>query len=202
MIKKIMVWAGFSILIAGSSFGQAAETAEMISPLGVGKIIPDVGLMNLLEEKVSTLKEITKPSVLVFYRGGWCPYCNKQLSGLAIIEKDIQAMGYTLIAVSPDAPAQLKATMDKNKLSYTLLSDRNGELIRAMGLAFKAPEKYGSMLLKASGGGNTETVLPVPAVYITDKNGKILYKYSDPDYSKRLDEQELLKVLKQNMVNK
>lgn len=195
-----MVVVVFSLLIAGSSFGQVAETPEMTSPLGVGKKIPDVGLMNLAGEKVSSLKEITKPSVLVFYRGGWCPYCNKQLSGLAIIEKEIKAMGYTLIAVSPDAPAQLKATMDKNKLSYTLLSDQKGELIKAMGLAFKAPEKYGSMLLKASGGGNSETVLPVPAVYITDSNGKILYKYSDSDYSKRLDEQELLKALKQNMV--
>ena len=87
MIQKIVVGVVFSLLIAGSSFGQVAETPEMTSPLGVGKKIPDVGLMNLAGEKVSSLKEITKPSVLVFYRGGWCPYCNKQLKSSSDISE-------------------------------------------------------------------------------------------------------------------
>ena len=65
-----------------------------------------------------------------------------------------------------------------------------------MGLAFRAPTRYNDMLLKASGGENTETVLPVPAVYIVDETGKVLYMFSNPDYKVRLDENELLKNLK------
>lgn len=194
-LKKTFLMVFFS-LIGMAVMAQVAVTANQASPLPIGSPLPKVNLQNMEEKTVASTDAIKGPAVLVVYRGGWCPYCNKQLSGLGKIEEDILALGYKIIAISPDAPAQLKETLDKQKLSYTLLSDSKAELIKAMGLAFAAPEKYGSMLLKASGGGNTGAVLPVPAVYVLDKNQKVTYVYTDPDYSKRLDEQELLKVLK------
>lgn len=196
ILQKIVFTTFFSA--AGVvAMSQVAATADLASPIPVGSQLPAVNLQTMDEKTLLSTKAIDGPAVVVVYRGGWCPYCNKQLSGLATIEKDILALGYKIIAISPDAPAQLKATMDKQKLSYTLLSDSKSELIKAMGLAFAAPEKYGSMLLKASGGFNTEAVLPVPAVYVFDKNLKATYVHTDPDYTKRLDEQELLKALKQ-----
>jgi peroxiredoxin len=175
---------------------QVPATADLASPLPVGSIIPEVALLDLDGKSINTTQIFNKPTVMVVYRGGWCPYCNNQLAGLGLIEKDIISLGYKIIAVSPDAPEQLKSTLEKQKIGYQLFSDGKGDLIKAMGLAFAAPNMYNDMLLKASGGANTEAVLPVPAVYIVDKMGKVLYMFSNPDYKVRLDENVLMTQIK------
>ena len=81
-------------------------------------------------------------SILIFYRGGWCPYCTKQLSGIAEVESEILKLGYQIIAVSPDQISKLNETGDKSKLNYQLLSDSASILANAMGLVFKAPNHY------------------------------------------------------------
>jgi len=90
---------------------------------------------------------------------------------------------------------QLKQTSDKDKLNYSLYSDADGQLIKAMGLAFQAPEKYAGMLSDKSGGLN-EGFLPVPSVFVVDMKSKILFEYINPDYSTRLSASLLLAVLK------
>ena len=61
---------------------------------------------------VETDDILAKKTVLVVYRGGWCPYCNSQLSDLQDIENQILQLGYQIIAVSPDAPSFIKQTED------------------------------------------------------------------------------------------
>jgi peroxiredoxin len=196
VLKSVFSMIVFVVLFSFIAGAQVSATADLAKPIPVGATIPKVKLQNLDGEFVNTGEIINQPTVIVFYRGGWCPFCNEQLAGLVLVEKDLFEMGYTLIAISPDAPAQLKATVEKQKLSYQLYSDNKGDVIKAMGLAFQAPEKYKDMLLKSSGGGNTETILPVPAVYVVDKNGQVLYQFSNPDYKVRLDERELLNQVK------
>ncbi len=195
-MKKQLIGISFLIFGAFGLYAQVPASAELTTPMQVGATMPDVMLQNMDEETIMTKDLVNKPTVLVVYRGGWCPYCNKQLSGLSLIEKELIDMGYQIVAISPDAPEQLKATMDKQKLSYQLFSDSKAYLIKAMGIAFAAPAQYGDMLLKASGGNNTGTVLPVPSVYILDKAGKVIYAYNNADYKVRLKEMELLEALK------
>ncbi|NIJ52552.1 peroxiredoxin family protein [Dyadobacter arcticus] len=166
---------------------------EDISPLLTGETIPTVKLMDLTGKSVSLNEAVSKSqSILIFYRGGWCPYCSKQLSGLQLIEKDLAQMGYQVIAVSTDSPKNLTNTIDKQKLSYNLLSDADLSVSKQFGIAFKAPASYDKILPEASDFKNTEKLLPVPSVFILDKKGKILFEYINPNITERISP-ELLK---------
>ncbi len=171
--------------------------ATDISPLLVGETAPDLKLKNI-EGTEESLKEILgrKPTVLIFYRGGWCPYCNVHLAELQGIEKDILDMGYQVVGISPDSPANLKASVEKNVLSYGLLSDSDMGVAKAFGLAFQAPEKYKEMLAGASGGGNGTGLLPVPAVFVFNTDGQIQFEYINPNYNTRIKGNMLMAVLK------
>ncbi|GAB4021031.1 peroxiredoxin-like family protein [Spirosoma koreense] len=170
------------------SFGfDIPQKPEDISPLLIGETIPDVRLQSVSGQLVSLPNEVAKkPTVLVFYRGGWCPFCNRQLAELRTLEADLKKMGYQLIAVSTDSPENLKVSLDKHQLNYTLLSDADVAAAKAFGLAFKAPDAYRSTLEKGSGGKNTEQLLPVPAVFLLDQKGVIKFEYINPNFKERM----------------
>jgi peroxiredoxin len=132
-----------------------------------------------------------KPTILLFYRGRWCPFCNAQLAEVQTIENQIIELGYQIVAISPDSPENLKLTDEKSKLTYSLYADSDGTLIKSIGIAFKSPEKYGFMLSEKSGGLN-DGFLPVPSVFVVDTSGKILFEYINPDYKTRLSSSLLL----------
>ncbi|MEO5628945.1 MAG: redoxin domain-containing protein, partial [Thermomonas sp.] len=92
-----------------------ASSQEQVRPILLGSKMPDVPLRTVAG-KPTTLKAQVggKPAILVFYRGGWCPFCNLQLSNLRLIQKDVEAMGYRIIAISPDRPEELAKTMGKD----------------------------------------------------------------------------------------
>lgn len=176
---------------------QIFEKAEDISPLLIGETIPDVDL-KAADESIHKFSSIVgeKPTVLLVYRGGWCPFCNAHLSEIQGVQSEVIKLGYQIMAVSPDSPENLQVTDEKDKLEYSLYSDADGKLIQSLGIAFKAPEKYTGMLNKSSCGLN-EGFLPVPSVFIVDTSGKILFEYINPDYKTRLSAGLLLAVLKE-----
>jgi peroxiredoxin len=170
--------------------------AEDISPLLIGENIPEVILTAPDGTTHSLLSIISeKPTIILFYRGGWCPYCNSHLSDIEKVETDILELGYQIIAISPDSPENLQQTTEKDTLNYSLYSDGNGAIAIKFGIAFKAPEKYSDMLVKRSKGLNTG-FLPVPSVFVIDNSGKILFEYINPDYKIRLKSGLLIAVLK------
>ena len=136
-----------------------------------------------------------QPTVIMFYRGGWCPYCNKHLTEIKGVESKIIKLGFQIIAISPDSPENLQLTDSKNTLSYSLYSDGDGTLMKAIGIAFKAPERSMEKLLKNSDGLN-EGYLPVPSVFVVNTSGIIEFEYINPFYKSRLDADLLLAVLK------
>jgi peroxiredoxin len=177
------------------SYSQIAEKAEDISPLLVGETLPNEQLVNLKKESValfSVLKE--KPTVLVFYRGGWCPYCNAQLSALAASEDKILKLGYQIVAISPEDYQNLQPTMTNDKIKYQVYSDPKGNLIQKAGLAFKTPAPAKAYIASKTKGEISE-VLPVPTVMIVNTKGEILFEYINPDYKKRLTPELLLAAL-------
>ena len=115
----------------------------------------------------------------------WISASDLHLSELQLIESEIIEAGYQIIAISPDSPESLQASISKNKLNYLLLSDNYTEAARGFGLAFHAPERYADMLSEASAKQN-KSILPVPAVFIVNREGEILFEYINPDYKKRL----------------
>jgi peroxiredoxin len=114
------------------------------------------------------------PVVLVFFREGWCPYCNLQLNAY----QQIKQKGAQLIAVSPQTPTNTLSQKEKEKLDFELLSDQKGETAADYEVLFEVPaavkEVYqGFGLDIAEYNGLDEWILPVPAVYIINQEGKI-----------------------------
>ncbi|GAA4077451.1 peroxiredoxin-like family protein [Flavobacterium cheonanense] len=180
------------LAISGFSFAQIAEKAEDISPLLIGEKIPKQDLISVDNKAVSTSDIFNKKTVLIIYRGGWCPYCNSQLMEMQEIENQIIALGYQIVAISPDSPKFLKETTKEDKLNYQLFSDSDGKFSEALVIAFKRDKPK---LDKYSEGKNPG-FLPVPTVYILDENREIEFLYINPNYAKRLKGEMLLAVLK------
>nr|WP_288808294.1 peroxiredoxin-like family protein [uncultured Sphingobacterium sp.] len=196
MRKIIMMMLGIAFFMVNAADAQPSahklqdfpEKAEDISPLLIGETIPVQELTGVKGEAINIGKLISqKPTIMVFYRGGWCPYCNLQLAGLQEIEKELIGLGYQVVAISTDKPENLQASIEKGHLTYTLLSDADLSLAKKIGLAFRAPTAYHKFLPEASGGKNTDMLLPVPSVFILDKKAKIRFEYIQPDFKERID---------------
>jgi len=186
----------FLLLGTSNMFAQLASKPEDISPLLIGEEIPELGLTNANGQKVN-LKNLAsiKPTILIFFRGGWCPFCTKHLAEVGEIEPKIKELGYQIIAISPDQSSKLAEATSKHKLGYQLLSDSACSFAGKMGITFQAPNQYSKMLNESSGGTNSN-MLPVPALFILDKNGSILFEHINPDYKKRISAKYLLSVVK------
>ena len=139
-----------------------------------------------------------RPIVIIFYRGGWCPYCNTQLADLHEVEPKLKRAGFDVIFLSTDRPALLYASLKEQnrRLPYTLLSDSGLGAAEAFHIAYHLDDaayakqlQYGIDLEKTTGTALHE--LPVPSVFIIDKAGTIRFVYSNPDYSVRLQADEL-----------
>lgn len=192
-MKKLIALVLFSL--AFNLQAQVADAPENVSPLLIGEKIPNTVLSNVEGENIETDEIFNKKTVLIVYRGGWCPYCNSQLSDMQEIENEILELEYQIIAISPDSPSFLKETESKDKLNYALYSDSEGKFSKAVGIAFAAPEKYGKMLGKYSDDKNT-SFLPVPTVYVLNEKQEIEFMYINPNYKNRLKGELLLAVLK------
>lgn len=196
MQTKITFLLLFFFSVINLALAQLPEKAEDISPLLIGETFPNEQIATL-DGKTIGFQELIKekPTVVIFYRGGWCPYCNRHLAEIGQVEGQILELGYQILAVSPDDAEHLKATVDKNDINYQLISDSNGALAKAAGIAFQAPERYTKMLGEYSSGDNTG-FLPVPAVFVLNTKGEILFEYINPNYKVRMSGDLLLAVLK------
>lgn len=175
-----------------------APSASEVNPALTGTEIPNASVKTAKGTSVELRKLVSeKPTVLIFYRGGWCPYCNAHLAELQKVEQQLVDMGYQILAVSPDRPELLRESIAKHELQYTLLSDSPMKLTKAFGLAFKVDkstlEKYRSMdIYLEKDSGYDHHLLPVPAVYLINPDGMITFQYVNPNYKTRINSEVLL----------
>lgn len=195
---KTILLSLFVFIISSIS---AQNSMYDICPIKNSEKIPDAKVFHLQGEPVILKEYIAERKViLVFYRGGWCPYCMKHLSALQEVKSEIYERGYEMIAITPDDFKNLDSSVVKTNIDYTLFSDKNAEAINAFGIGWKVDEgtfekykeKYGIDLEFWS--DNDHHTLPVPAVFVIEK-GKIKYQHVDPNYSQRLSAEILLSFL-------
>lgn len=183
---------------ASAAPDKVPTVATDVRPLLVGSALPKITLRDESGKAFDLNAAVAaKPAVLVFYRGGWCPFCNAHLAQLRTTEAELGKLGYNLLAISPDRAPQLAATSEKNKLSYRLLSDSSMAASRALGIAYRLDDAtakkyraYGIDLKKSSGQKHQQ--LPVPAVFLVGRDGTIHFSYVNPNYQVRLAPEVLL----------
>lgn len=192
-----MIILGLGLEAQALDRSHFAEQAADVTPLLNGQSIPDVTVQTF-EGKSVKLKDVVseKPTVILFYRGGWCPYCSRQLAGLKDIEKRMVNLGYQIVAISPESPERLQEQQLDTKFAVKLLSDSNLEATKAFGIGFFLPEKVASRSSKIGADtmmedGTKRRVLPAPAIFIADQQGLIKFNYVNPDYKVRISSELL-----------
>ncbi|WP_010182221.1 peroxiredoxin-like family protein [Aquimarina agarilytica] len=182
---------------------QELENSQITSSsLKTGKQIPEIILPNATNNQVS-INEILdkgKKVVLAFYRGGWCPYCNLELKALQEVLPEIEAKNATLVAITPEIPDNSLSTIEKNKLSFEVLTDENNELAKKFNLVYQIPKELNDIYLSfginlEKSQNNSQRELPIAATYVVDTSGEIIYDFVKADYKKRAEPLDILKVL-------
>ncbi len=173
---------------------------DMTKPEGLknGDTAPDITGMDQNGKSVELKQLLTKGDVVVvFYRGQWCPYCNKQLSKINDSLSFITAKGATVLTITPETADNIKKTIDKTKAAYSIIEDKGMAIMKNYKVNFAVDaetitkyKKYGIDFDKANGANGAN--LPVPATYIVGKDGKIKYTFFNADYSKRASVKEIL----------
>lgn len=176
------------------------KTVKEAKGLQVGDFVKDFTAKDL-HESTFVLSEALKkgPVVVIFYRGQWCPICNKHLSTLQDSLQLIYNKGASVIAISPEKPEFLKQTADKTHASFSLLYDEGYKIADLFDVTFKPDSLtitiYNTMLgadLKKAHSDESQR-LPIPATFIIGTDSKIVWRHFDPNYKKRSTVAEIVK---------
>jgi peroxiredoxin len=150
-----------------------------------------------------SLDEIVEsgPAVIVFYRGGWCPYCNLALRTYQQeLLPQLGDFGARLVAISPQSPDQSLSTVEKAALEFTVLSDPGSRVADLLGIAFEqaddvlaAQRELGLDLTKVNAEGAVR--LPRPTVLIVDQDRTVRFVDVQPDYTARTEVADIIAAL-------
>ncbi len=141
------------------------------------------------------------PAVILFYRGGWCPFCSLALAAMQRAVPEITRLGARVLAIGPDVGPASADTARARRLTFTVLSDPENGLALACGLMFRMPDAMQD-IYRLSGidmtqlHGNSTWTLPVPAGFVVDTQGIVRFAHVDPDYRRRLEPEAALTVLR------
>ncbi|MBB6002202.1 peroxiredoxin-like family protein [Arcicella rosea] len=188
MKKLLTILLTISVL---SVLAQDAPTA-----LKIGDKAPDFQAKDHAGNIVS-LKELTKKGkvVVMFYRGAWCPYCNKYMSEIEQALPDFSAKNATVVAITPEPEESISKAVGKTKATFSIIYDKERSIMKEWKVAYEmSPDLqtkykgYGLDLQKQQG----DWMLPVPATYVIGKNGKIEFVHFDENYQKRAEIKDIL----------
>jgi peroxiredoxin len=168
------------------------------SGLLVNALAPDFSAKDQQGKPFQLSSALKKGSVVVvFYRGQWCPYCNKQLKAIQDSLSMIIEKGATMVAVSPEKADNIAKTIEKTKVSFPVLQDDGMNIMNQYQVRFAVDTATVSRYKKfgvdfADVNGTNGANLPVPAVYIINSKGEIVFRHFDTDYRKRVSVKEIL----------
>ena len=166
-----------------------------------GDKLKDFTLPNHRGEEINLASLRKKgPVVVTFYRGGWCPYCNLELRAYQAVLHDIKAAGATLVAITPELPDESLTTSERHALEFEVLTDKNADYAREIGIVFTVDEKvrpiyesFGIDIEKHNGEGQFD--MPFAATFVVDVDGTITFAFVDSDYTLRAEPVEIVKKL-------
>jgi peroxiredoxin len=142
--------------------------------------------------------------VICFIRGRWCPFCVGQMEAMNLIVPHIEEAGAALVAISPQTVKQSYFMHDQHKLRFPLLSDAHNTLARQFRLTYRVPSQQEAVYRRAFvnlpfTNGDDSWELPIPATYIIDRDGTVLYANANEDYTERPEPMEVLHQLARSL---
>jgi len=167
----------------------------------VGSKIPEFELQDHDGKAISSSVLLTKGRlVLCFIRGRWCPFCVGQMEAMSLILPDIEQSGATLVVVSPQTVKQAFFMRDQHKLRFPLLSDSRNNVARQFGLTYRVPDEQRGVYQRAFVNlpfvnGDESWELPIPATYVIDRDGTVLYASANEDYAERPEPEDIVRFL-------
>ncbi|WP_302120690.1 peroxiredoxin-like family protein [Allorhodopirellula heiligendammensis] len=194
--------AGFAKQAPAERRATFAKGIDVVRVSGVEKLAKQVGdeavdgTLKGWKGDAVTLSELWNegPVVLMWYRGGWCPYCNIQLRAMQQSLDQIENAGAKLVVLTPELPEKAKETAEASGLSIVALHDKDLALAKQYGIVFELPDAiapmYQSRLPEYN--GNDAMELPLSATYVINSDGKITYAFLDADYKKRAEPSEVI----------
>ncbi len=169
--------------------------------LPVGSKVPEFQLQDHDGKRVSTSALLAKGRlVLCFIRGRWCPFCVGQMEAMNLILPEIAAAGATLVAISPQTVQQSFFMRDQHKLRFPLLFDAGNKVARQFCLTYPVPDEQRAVYQRAFVNlpfvnSDDSWELPIPATYIIDRDGSVLYAFANEDYTERPEPADIVRFL-------
>jgi len=180
------------------------EEGSKMDPLKVGSQLPKGSVAWSKKGAKLNLNESVKekPTLLIYYRGGWCPFCNAHLHELQKSIPALEKMGYQVLAVSTDTVEALKA-YDDSELNYQLLADPDLSLATHLGIKYKVVKEYIQHVKEIPQGRAFDMeernggYLVTPSAFVLDTKGTIRFAYANDNYTVRASQESLLKAAKE-----
>jgi peroxiredoxin len=178
---------------------RAAGAAGHILP--VGSQAPDFELSDVNKQPVRSRDLLARGRLVVaFYRGRWCPYCVAQLEALRDASPAIAARGAALVAISPQTVQQSSFAAEQHELRFPVLSDAGNRVARRFGVAASLPdylrEHYKRVFVNLPHcNGDSSWELPLPATFLMERDGRVLWSWADPDFRRRAEPADILQAL-------
>jgi peroxiredoxin len=169
--------------------------------LSVGARVPEFELQDHDGKTVSSSDLLAKGRlVLCFIRGRWCPFCVAQIEAMNLILPEIEKAGATLAAISPQTVQQSFFMRDQHKLRFPLLSDAGNNLARRFGVSYRITDEQKSVYQRAFVNlpfvnGDASWELPIPATYVIDRDGTVLFASANEDYTERPEPEDIVRML-------
>ena len=178
---------------------RAAAALDRILP--VGAPAPDFDLPDVNKQPVRSRDLLARGRLVVaFYRGRWCPYCVTQLEALRDVAPEIAARGAALVAISPQTVQQSGFTAEQHQLRFPVLSDAANRVARQFCVAAALPgylrEHYQRIFVNLQHcNGDASWELPLPATFVLERDGRVLWRWADPDFRRRAEPARILEAL-------
>src|SRR5580704_5274886 len=169
--------------------------------LGVGAKVSAFKLEDQNRKLVSSADLLSQGRLVIcFFRGRWCPFCVGQLEAMSLLAPQIEQIGASLVAISPQTVQQSFFMVDQHKLRFPLLSDAGNQVARQFGLVYRVPEEQEAIYRRAFinlplVNGDESWELPIPATYILGRDGTVLSALANEDYAERAEPGEILRRL-------
>ena len=219
-LGRNLIYVTFLVLLLGTlvlshadraiaeDYAALPASADLTTPLKSGDRAPGFTVRTVDGKPyVFDPDNLENPTILISFRGGWCPYCNMHLSELRTVIPEIRESGYDVLFLSNDRPDLLYSSLkmetqeDIDGLDYVILSDAEINAAIALGIAFRTGKGLTDYLEEkgrdyAGSSIGRHNALAVPAVYVVNKSVEIVYDFVEPDYKIRLPADELLAAAK------